>query len=241
MSHTEKVKVFAWYLHSEDKADRFMGADIARCYESALLPKPSSFGPYISQLEKAKEVLRDARGLYLSGKVRNGLNQKYGQRAITVEIARMLESLPDQVPDLAEKTFLLETITCLKNGAFRASIVMAWNLAFHHLCDYIVRSPRRLADFNRQWPVVYQGHHRKGPRIISRMEDLSEELRESEIIEVANSAGIITREQWKTLSSKLGVRNSAAHPSNTKLEQLQAEEFVDSIVKNVVLKLPESS
>lgn len=235
--HPDKIKLFGWFVQTQENNPRFHGADIARCYKALDLPKPSGFGGYFQQLEVKKEVLSDSNGHYLSRSVREGLTAKYGQRVISLQIAKMLETLPDQVPDLAERTFLDETISCLRIDASRAAIVMAWNLAYHHLCDYVLKSPQRLSDFNAKWPLVYQGHHRKAQKVITKMDDFGEELKESEVIEICNSAKIITGDQHKILKDKLGRRNSAAHPSSVKIGQLQAEEFIDDLVKNVVLKL----
>jgi hypothetical protein len=69
---------------------------------------------------------------------------------------------------------------------------MTWNLAYHHLCDYVIRN--RLTDFNNRWQVVYPGHHRKTAKAISVMDDFGGELKESEVIEICNSAGIITKD-----------------------------------------------
>jgi len=69
------------------------------------------------------------------------------------------------------------------------------------------------------------------------MDDFGDELKESEAIEICNSAGIITKDQHKILTAKLGRRNSAAHPSSVNIDQLQAEEFIDDLIKNVVLSL----
>ena len=74
-------------------------------------------------------------------------------------------------------------------------------------------------------------------KAIAKIEDFAEELRESEVIEICNSAGIITKDVHKILAEKLGKRNSAAHPSSVSIGQLQAEAFIDELVKNVVLKL----
>jgi hypothetical protein len=41
----------------------------------------------------------------------------------------------------------------------------------------------------------------------------------------------------KILDEKLGKRNSAAHPSGVKIGHLQADAFIDDLVRNVVLKL----
>jgi hypothetical protein len=48
-----------------------------------------------------------------------------------------LLELPAKIPDLAERSFLDEGLRCLRCKAFRASIVMTWNLAYDHLCRYI--------------------------------------------------------------------------------------------------------
>ncbi len=236
-SHIEKIKLFAWYLHTHKRLEHFTSPDIKKCYEDLHTSEPSSISPFLVSMEKKnpKELLKSTGGYKLEMRVREVLDKKYGTRTITVQVTDLLANLPTSVPDLAERTFLDETLVCFKHGAFRAAIVMAWNLAYHHLCDHVLK--KDLAGFNAQWPLVYQGHHKKGNKVIAKMEDFSDELKESEVIEVCNSAGIISKDIHKILKAKLDRRNSAAHPSNVKIEQLQAEEFIDDIVKNVVLKL----
>jgi hypothetical protein len=236
-SHAEKIKFFAWFLHSKKGDDRFAPADIRACYDAVGIEKPSNINPYIQGLEgkKPREILRDSRGLYLPKPVRDALEAQYGQREITVQVTKLLGELPHKVPDLAERTYLDETLTCYRHGAFRAAVVMAWNLAYHHLCDFVLKN--KLADFNARWPIVYQGHHKKGVKQIASMDDFTEELKESEVIEICNSAGIITKDMHRILVEKLGKRNSAAHPSSVLICQLQTEAFIDDLVKNVVVKL----
>jgi hypothetical protein len=84
---------------------------------------------------------------------------------------------------------------------------------------------------------MYPADHKKGAKAIATMDDSSEELKESKVIEICNSAGIITNDVRKVLMEKLGRRNSSAHPSSVSIGQLQAEAFIDDLVKNVVLKL----
>ena len=40
----------------------------------------------------------------------------------------------------------------------------------------------------------------------------------------------------KILTTKLGIRNSAAHPSTVVITQVQAEDFITDLINNVVLK-----
>jgi hypothetical protein len=42
-----------------------------------------------------------------------------------------------KISDEAERLFLTEAISCLRAKAFRATIVMTWNLAYDHLLNWI--------------------------------------------------------------------------------------------------------
>jgi hypothetical protein len=236
-NHVERIKLFAWHLHAHKGHEYFGASDVKHCYEDLHLQEPTSIAPFLVSMEKKKpkELIKKPGGYKLEMRIREALDRKYGSRTITVQVTDLLAKLPSSVPDLAERTFLDEALVCFKHGAFRAAIVMAWNLAYHHLCDHVLK--KELARFNVQWPLVYQGHHKKGAKTVAKMEDLSDELKESEVIEICNSAGIISKDVHKILKAKLDRRNSAAHPSAVKIDQLQAEEFIDDIVKNVVLKL----
>ena len=238
MQHIDRTKLFAWYLHTQQGMEHFMPADISRCYEAAHLSGPKNVPQQLAQLiaKKPPEMLKKNKSGYrLEKRVRDDLDRKYAQRPITVEVANLLRALPSQLPDMSERTYLDEALKCFSIGAFRAAIVMTWNLAYYHLLDFILKN--RLADFNTRWPVVFQGHHSKGAKAIARMDDFGDMLKESEVIKVARSASIVSHDVAKILEDKLGRRNSAAHPSGVKIEQLQAEEFIDDLVKNVVIKI----
>jgi len=236
-NHVDRIKLFAWHLHTHKGLEYFAASDVKHCYEDLHLQEPSSIAPFLAAMEKKKpkELIKKPEGYKLEMRIREALDRKHGSRAITVQVTDLLVKLPSSVPDLAERTFLDEALVCFKHGAFRAAIVMAWNLAYHHLCDHVLK--KELVRFNAQWPLVYQGHHKKGTKAIAKMEDFSDDLKESEVLEICNSAGIISKDVHKILKAKLDRRNSAAHPSTVKIDQLQAEEFIDDIVKNVVLKL----
>lgn len=234
-SHADKIKLFAWYLHTYQKTDYFGHSDIKKCYDDCNVASPSSFGGYFANLVKNKEILKNSFGYRLENRVREALDAQYGSSEIAVKITELLLTLPEKIPDLAERTYLDEALICYRHGAFRAAVVMTWNLTYHHLCDYVLKN--RLADFNKRWPIVYTGHHRKALKLIAKMDDFSDDLKESEVIEICKSAGIITKDVQRILLEKLGRRNSAAHPSSVTIEQLQVDAFIDDLIKNVVLKL----
>ena len=235
--HGEKLKFFAWYIHAQKRRDRFDPAALRSCYEEVGIEKPTNINPYIATLErkKPKDILRDDKGLYLPKHVKDNFEQRYGKRESTVLITNLLTNLPQQVPDLAQRTFLDEALTCFRHEAFRAAMVMAWNLAYHHLCDFVLKN--KLAVFNQRWPLNYPGQHKNAQKQIAKMEDFADELKESEVIAICASARIVTGDMQKVLNVGLHRRNIAAHPSSSTITPLQAEAHIEDLVLNFVLKL----
>ena len=74
----------------------------------------------------------------------------FGLRTPTIAVDAMLQNLPGRISDEAERLFLSEAIVCFRNKAFRATIVMTWNLAYDHLLTWIVGN--HLAAFNAAIP-----------------------------------------------------------------------------------------
>jgi hypothetical protein len=196
---------------------------------------PSAIRPFIVQMEKAKRALRDSRGYSLEHSLREEMTARYGQRKITIQVTQMLADLPSSVPDVAEREFLQEALICYTHGAFRAAIVMTWNLAFDHLLNFIFK--HHLTAFNKQWPISFlKQNQRARVQSVSTRDDFGE-LKESEILSICKAATIITPGMYDILDEKLGKRNSAAHPSTIVFTQIQTEGVVDDLVNNIVLKL----
>jgi hypothetical protein len=138
------------------------------------------------------------------------------------------------VPDLAEQNFLAEAIKCYRVEAYRACVVMTWNLAYSHLLHWILKDAKRLASFNT---AIARRYPKKGSLQIGKYDDFSEELKESEVIEICSNASLIGSNATKILREKLGKRNTAAHPSSVVVVQSQADDVVTDLVNNVVLPL----
>lgn len=234
-AHAEKIKIFAWYLHTQRQKSYFQPADIKACYNSLHLVPPQSFGGYFKNLVRSKELLKNTSGYCLSARARDPLDSAYTPANHNVQVKQLLLDLPDKVQDLVERTYLEEAIICYKNGAFRAAVVMTWNLAYDHLCNRIIKNS--LAAFNARWRISYPGHHKHGAREISSIDDFNGELKESEVVAICRDAKIITKDVYRILEEKLGRRNSAAHPSSVIIGQLQVDAFIDDLVNNVVIKI----
>lgn len=235
-THADKIRLFAWAQHAVRKKDRFSTRDINWCFDRLHYNKTNA-SQYLSDMEARKELLRDGRGLYLERSVRAQYDAKYGEHDITLNIRQIVKELPDKVPDVAEKDFMREALICLTHDAARAAIIMVWNVAFYHLCNYVLR--HKLAEFNNTYKVRYQRKWQDAKvQTIVSYDDFSVDLKESEVIEVCRSANIINPNLHKILTEKLGKRNTAAHPSTVRVTQVQAEAFIDELIRNAVVGLP---
>lgn len=227
--------MFAWLQHFLFKKDYFGTSDINWCYDTLRYGKTNTSQSLSSMV--GRELLQDKRkGFYCEGKFKAKFDEKYGEHDITLNIRQMVKDLEGLIPDVGEKDIFREALICLRHDAGRAAIIMVWNLAFYHLCQYILK--HKLTDFNNQMPVRYSKKWKVTDLpVISKYEDFSEEMKESEVIEVANSASIITKDMHKVYLEKLGKRNSAAHPSALHVTQVQAEGFIDDLIQNTVATL----
>lgn len=237
LGHPDRILHFGWYIHAHKGKDRFDQTAIRACYKDLRMDEPNISEQFKRLIEKRPKVLlQDARGYYLEHSRHEALNKNYGQHETTIAISKMLKDLPGRISDEAEKLFLSEAITCYHNRAFRAAIVMAWNLAYDHLLNWILKAPVRVTAFNAH--IAGRVGPKKAAAItISNREDF-EELKESETIDIAESAGLFASTNTKKiLGIQLIKRNLAAHPSLLIIDGPAADDTISSLVNNVVLIL----
>jgi hypothetical protein len=230
LGYTDKIRYFAWYVHNMAAKEFFEQADITACFKILGMERPNSLGPYINSLASRTppELLRSRKGYQLEHRARQRLADLYGARPATIEVHKLLAELPPKLTNPVEKTFLEETLLCFRVGAFRAAVVMCWNLAYEHLCDYVLAS--KLTEFNAQLRIAFP----RASQITGR--DDFADLKESQVLEVCRGAGITAPSVHRLLGEKLARRNAAAHPSGVMITQLSAEEMINDLVINVVLK-----
>jgi hypothetical protein len=66
--------------------------------------------------------------------------------------------------------------------------IIAWSLTYHRVCDFVLN--KKLTDVNQRWPVNYPGMHKNGTKLIAKMGDFADELKESEVIAIYCSAAL---------------------------------------------------
>lgn len=228
----EKIRLFAWYLHTHKKFDTFKNGDVRACFDELHLSDPQ-VSVYLPHMEKQGDLLKTKGAYRLSGQIRAEYDAAYGLHQSFVHVRKLLADLPAAVPSLAEQTFLKEALRCYSVEAYRACIVMTWNLAFHHLLNWILKDPARLKAFNAN---IVKRNSRKAHIVIASYDDF-EDLTEREVVDICNTANLITSGMNKILLAKLDIRNTAAHPSAIVIVQPQADDVVTDLVHNVVLAL----
>jgi hypothetical protein len=233
LSSYEKIILFAWYVHTHEGREVFDNAVMRECFKALHLPAPD-MSVYLPRMvaKKPPQLLRGRIGYRLAGPLRRAFDEKYGEARVA-PITSLLRDLPDKVSDLSERGFLLETIQCYRVGAFRAATVMAWNLAFDHLLNWLIGDVERLKRLNGGISTKFP---KKQALAISRREDM-EELKEAEVVEICRTSRLLSRDVVGILREKLNRRNISAHPSSVIVTQGQADDTISDLVNNVILRL----
>lgn len=232
--HADKIRMFAWLQHHLRKRTRFNTGDINWCYKT-LFFKPSNTAQYLIDMEGRGELLQDKSGYYCEGKLLSKYDANYGIHDITLNIRQKVKDLINNVPDVAEKDFMKEAEICLRHDAGRATIIMVWNVAFYHLCQFILK--HHLLQFNSGFQKHYAGLWQQAKvKTLANYDDFST-LKESVVVDICKRENIINQNVAKILEKRLGDRNSAAHPSTIHVGQLQAEAFIEDVVDNIVIEL----
>lgn len=229
---SELIPYFVYFLTVVQGEFAATGAGVTRCFELMRVPPYSNVAAYLSRLAKrgkSQKFLKVKGGYQLTLATQLELQKTLHTGPAKLETSLLLRGLLTKVSSQAEKTFLMEAIDCYEIGARRAAIVMTWLLALNHLYEHILA--KELAVFNAALAKD------KGVKInaVSKLDDFGE-MKETKFIELARAAGILSNDVRKILDVKLGIRNSAAHPSAVTVSEVKATEFIIDLVENVVLK-----
>ena len=234
LSHPDKILHFAWYLHYHGKKERFAQADVKACYAKFSMQEPNFSDTFKRLVErKPRVLLQDKSGYKLEHKTLEQLGAKYGTHVTTIALSNLLKQLPGTISDKAEQLFLSEAIICYHSHAFRAAIIMVWNLAYDHLLNWILGDTARLTAFKAN--IAGRIGPKKAAAVtIAKREDF-EDLKESEVLDICGTAGLFTSSNIKKiLDMQLTKRNMAAHPTLLIIGAPEAEESISTLIQNVV-------
>jgi hypothetical protein len=238
LPHPDKIIHFGWYLHTEGNKNWFDQPSIRACYQEIKLPEPNYSDQFRRLVEKRPKVVLAKNGsICLEHGMRAKLDELYGHHETTIAVTKLLHDLPGKVSDEAECIFLKEAITCYHHRAFRAAIIMAWNLTYDHMARWIIADNARLTALNSKIAQRVGVNSRRASITINKREDF-DQLEEREMIDIMANAGLLpSSNEKKILEMQLTRRNMAAHPALVTIDAPQADDAITSLVQNIVLVL----
>jgi hypothetical protein len=230
----ELIDYFAYFLTVVQGEAAATPSGITRCFELLRIPAYSNVSAFLSRHSKrgkAQRFLKSKGGYTLSRDAQLQIQKSLHTGPAKLETSLLLRGLLTKVTDTAERAFLQEAVDCYEIGARRAAIVMTWQLAMHHLCMHVLSND--IAALN----AVLAKNTDKRIKVtsVSKLDDFSD-IPENKLIEFLRSAQIISNDVRKILDTKLGIRNTCAHPSAVSVSDVKATEFVIDLIDNVVAK-----
>lgn len=210
--------------------------DVETCFEVARLTKYSNIPAYLSRNTKLRKksrpkFIKTGNGYQLERNWQLEIQKTLNSGPAKIETSHLLRGLLSKLYKEKAQSFLQEAIDCYEISARRAAIVMVWILTVYHLYEYILK--KQLSQFN----AVLATNTDKRIKItkIQKLDDFTE-IPEGKFIELARTAKIITNDVRKILETKLGIRNSSAHPAAITISEVKATDFIIDLVENVILK-----
>lgn len=230
------IDYFAYFLTVIVGETAATASGVDYCFELARIQKYSNTSAYLSKNAKrarntTPKFLKVDGGYQLERNFELALQKTLHTGPQRLETSHLLRGLLPKVLDQHKRTFLQEAIDCYEIGARRGAIALTWSLTVHHLFEYVLA--RKLNEFN----AVLAKNTDKRIKIthVTVVDDFSE-IPENKLIEFLRSAGIISNDVRKILDTKLGIRNTAAHPSAVMISEVKATDFIIDLVSNVILK-----
>lgn len=226
---------FVYYLTVEQEASAATTQDIRDCYRACDIAAPTWLGPHLSNGLKAipKLFVRSGSGYRLEHKRREQIAKLIGEDQPSVQTSGALDRLETRVTAGPKRDFLHETIKCFSVGANRGAVVMCWNLALHHLQDYVMSDAARVAAFNAV--LALNKDQRVKIKVVTKQNDFTE-MSESKFLLFCRELKLITGSLFKKLETRLDERNGAAHPSGLTVTPKIAEAYIEDLIENVVMK-----
>jgi hypothetical protein len=229
---SEKIDYFAYYLMIVESVDVFSPIQIKKCFEKIHSRPYSNISDYLIRKSSGKGApfIKSKAGYRLE---RSRLREIEKELGVAPHVSAASSSLRGHVRQGMSGTaeaFIVEAISCYEHKLYRSAIIMTWLFAMDSIFEYILS--KKASEFNAAYQA--DSSNKKGLQISSK--DDFAELKESKLIEICRSANIITNDVRKILDTKLGIRNTCAHPSAVKILDVKCADFITDLLDNVIAK-----
>lgn len=227
------VEIFVYYLNVHLEKPTITPREVNECFLDCDLTPPKNTSATLSRgvNSKPQRYVKVQGGYRLQGLRRDAIAKTLGAEKLYLETSAELRKLESSFPDGYEKRFLKETVDCFEIGANRAAIIMCWLLTLNHMYEFVLKN--KVLEFNRELSKLKDKRIRVSS--VSIIDDFSE-IPENKFIELLRSSGVVSNDVRKILDTKLGIRNSCAHPSGIEVGKIKALEFINDLVINVIQK-----
>lgn len=229
---TRQIDYIAYYLLALESEASVSAKSIAGVAAMLDLKPYKRTAQYLSESttsKRARYVKVAGAGYRLERATFDAIANTVKNEPSKVAVSSQLTEIVSKIANSSESSFLNEAVNCYRVEAHRAAIIMVWTVAMHHLHEYIFT--QKLSEFN----TALAKNPDKKLKVVVDRDDFSD-LTEVKFIELMRSAGIISNDVRKLLDEKLGIRNSAAHPSGIKFSGHKATEFALDLIENILLK-----
>lgn len=228
---SKQIEYLGYFLTAVLGGNSFTAKQLDDCFRQLSLKPYSRMSSYLSEYtgKKGTRFIKNKTGYRLERSIFDGVKRVVNSEPKKIQVSQQLSDLVLKIKDSQERIFLEEAINCYKVEAFRATIILVWMLTMEHLQRYVFKN--HLLKFN----AAIAAHPDKKIRQVANYDDLSE-FKESRVIELMRSANIISKDVQKILNEKLGIRNSAGHPSGIVLGGHKTTEFALDLLQNILLK-----
>jgi hypothetical protein len=236
LKSSDQVDYFLYFLTVECNSGTTQGTPIRECFILSEITPYSNISQYLINNLKPKDkafpkFLRIRDGYQLHRNMKAIVEENIVKKPIKAKVSQDLRQILNHVKSPVENEFLKEAIDCFEISAYRAAIVMVWNLTLDHLYEFVLS--KELTNFN----LAFSKNTDKRIKIttVASKDDFSE-IPEVKFIEFLRAGNIITNDVRKILDTKLGIRNTYAHPSTVKVIESKALEFIEDLVNNIIIK-----
>jgi len=221
-SLTDTTVVITYFIEWKRGKQWFFTADLRAWFIEALIPPPINLPDVVSKATKSQLLIPDKT----SDRMRYRLSQKGIDRvekqleqvgllakrgeesALLKEVSQSLYESLTQIPDLDERGYIQEALTCLdpRVKAYRAAILMGWAGAVYHLRKQVER-----VGFDR-FCQVFDDLSLGKVKKVNTIDDL-EYYQEKDFLLVIEKMGIIDKAVRIQLETCLDLRNACGHPT----------------------------
>lgn len=229
-----RVSFFIYFLTLREGEGVALKSALLNLFGLADIGKPSNIDRDLGKMKKDGLILPLDEGYRLHRKILNKVEEQLKTRQQNVVLRKNLVELAQKIKDRIEKEFIEEAIRCFgtRPSSKRATILLSWIAAIHHLQSFIWRKKKHLISFNKVLPINSPKNSIKDIKKIEDFYELSEDL----FILKLKEARVIDKNIYKQLKEQLNTRNTCGHPNSISISDSKVEAFVDDIIQNILLR-----